>query len=128
MTLCTKFALAPWPDMVLGSFRNVSKKWTDQCEDSSPKKNKTRTSKVGAISKAQKPQNIFFWKKLEFFDFFSFKKCRIVPKNVKGGPFGFKIHTVAKFQKTRKEDPLGSLKIFLEKCRRVPKKIQKGTL
>ena len=42
---------------------------------------KTRTSKVGAISKAQKAQNIF-GKKLEFF---SFEKRRIVPKNVKGG-------------------------------------------
>ena len=51
--------------------------------------NKTGTSKVGAISKAQKAQKTFFEKKLEFFDFFSFRKCRIVPKNVKGGgPFG----------------------------------------
>ena len=32
------------------------------------KKNKTRTSKVGAISKAQKAQNIFFGKKLEIFE------------------------------------------------------------
>ena len=30
--------------------------------------NKTRTSKVGAISKAQKAQNIFFGKKLEIFE------------------------------------------------------------
>ena len=48
-----------------------------------------RTSKVGAISKVQKAQNIFFGKKLEFFTkIFSFGKCRTVPKNVKGGPFG----------------------------------------
>ena len=33
-----------------------------------------------------KAQN--FLKKLEIFDFFSFEKCRIVPENVKGGPFG----------------------------------------
>ena len=39
------------------------------------KKNKTRTSKVGAISKAQKAQNIFFGKKLETFgSIFFFKK------------------------------------------------------
>ena len=50
--------------------------------------NKTGTSKVGAISKAQKAQKIFFGKKLKFLKiFFSFKKSRIVPKNVKGGPF-----------------------------------------
>ena len=61
--------------------------------------NKTRTSKIGAISKAQNAQNIFL-EKLLIFDF-SFEKCRIVPKNVKGGPFGFiNIHSVAKFQKT----------------------------
>ena len=50
--------------------------------------NKTRTSKVGAISKAQKAQNIFLEKNFENFEkFFSFGKCRTVPKNVKGGPF-----------------------------------------
>ena len=48
--------------------------------------NKTGTSQVGAISKAQKAQNIFFGKKLEIFEKKnSFGKCRTVPKNVKGG-------------------------------------------
>ena len=50
----------PWPDLALGSFRNVSKKWTDQCEDCSLKikkghcytrafflKRKTRLLKMG---------------------------------------------------------------------------------
>ena len=46
-------------------------------------KNKTRTSKVGAISKAQKAQNIFFGRKLVIFE--KNQKSRIVPKNVKGG-------------------------------------------
>ena len=50
--------------------------------------NKTMMSKVGAISKAQKAQNIFLEEKLEIFEIFSFGKCRIVPKNVKGGPLG----------------------------------------
>ena len=67
---------------------------------------KTRTSKVGAISKAQKAQNIFFWKKLIFFSFkkksHSAEKCKrgtlldlltyILLQNnkktQKGGPFG----------------------------------------
>ena len=44
-------------------------------------KNKSGTSKVGAISKAQKTQNTFFKKKTFFF----FRKRRIVPKNVDGG-------------------------------------------
>ena len=42
-TLWTKFAL------VLGGFRIVSKKWTDQCEDSSLKKKKV-TAIVGHFS------------------------------------------------------------------------------
>ena len=67
--------------------------------------NKTGTSKVGAISKAQKAQNTFFEKKLELFEFFSFRKCRIVPKNVKGGTFwALLTFSVAKYQKTRKGD------------------------
>ena len=44
--------------------------------------NKTGTSKVGAISKAQKAQKNL--KKI-FLNIFSFRKCRIVAKNVKGG-------------------------------------------
>ena len=49
--------------------------------------NKTGTSKVGAVSKAQKAQNIFF-EKNEIFENYSFGKCRIVPEKVKEGPFG----------------------------------------
>ena len=83
-------------------------------------RNKTRTSKVGAISKAQKAQNIFFGKQLATFELFSFKKCRIVLNNVKGVPFGFiNIHSVAKFRKKfpkkvaqcrkiQRRDPLGT--------------------
>ena len=36
--------------------------------------NKTKTSKVGAISKAQKPQNIFSEKNLKFLEKNSFQK------------------------------------------------------
>ena len=45
--------------------------------------NKTGTSKVGAISKAQEAQKNFFQKK--FLNIFSFRNSGIVPKNVKGG-------------------------------------------
>ena len=48
-------------------------------------KNKTGTSQVGAISKAQKAQNIFLEKNLKFSKKNSFGKCRTVPKNVEGG-------------------------------------------
>ena len=33
-------------------------------------------------------KTIFFEKKTKFLKYFSFGKCRIVPKNAKGGPFG----------------------------------------
>ena len=33
----------PWPDLALGGFRIVSKKWTDQCEDCSLKVAKSRS-------------------------------------------------------------------------------------
>ena len=47
-----------------------------------------------------KKRKTFFLEKLKFF---SFKKRRIVPKNVKGDPSGFiNIHSVAKYQKTRR--------------------------
>ena len=46
---------------------------------------KTGTSKVGAISKAQKALKTFFEKKREIFEFFSFRKCRTMPKKVERG-------------------------------------------
>ena len=75
--------------------------------------NKTRTSKVGAISKAQKAQNIFFLKKnLKIFVFFSFGKCRIVPKNVKEGTIGIYLHTFScKVSKNSNGGPFSSIRI-----------------
>ena len=66
------------------------------------RRNKTRTSKVGAISKAQKAQNICFGKKFEILELFSFKKCRTVP------------------QKIQRRDPLGTSGFvgFLEKVKK----------
>ena len=64
-TLWTKFALAGLGLRWFGGFKIVSKKWTDQCEDCSLKKNKTGTSQVGAIPKAQKYSMNNYWKHLE---------------------------------------------------------------
>ena len=58
-TLWTKSPLAGLGLRCSGGFRIVSKKWTDQCEDCSLKKNKPGTAQVGAISKAQKQQKNF---------------------------------------------------------------------
>ena len=56
-------------------------------------RNKTRTSKVGVISKAQKAQNIFFGKKLEIFENFYLSE-NVAPKNVKGGAFLIYKHAI----------------------------------
>ena len=92
--------------------------------------NKTGTSQVGAISKAQNAQNIFLEKNLKFSNKFSFGKCRTVPKKVKRGPFLIDKHAFcSKITKNSKGDPLGTLQKFRKKkvvqCR---KKSKGGTL
>ena len=66
--------------------------------------NKTRTSKVGAIPKAQKAQNIFFGKTK--FWIFPFEKGRIVPKNVKGGFFDLQTYILLQNNKKLKRGTL----------------------
>ena len=44
----------PWPDLALGGFRKVSKKWTDQCEVCDLKKKKV-TVRVGHFLKENEP-------------------------------------------------------------------------
>ena len=89
--------------------------------------NKTRTSKVGAISKAQKAPNIFLEKKLEIFEnFSSLEKCRLVPKNVKGEILlDLLTYILLQYIKKPLGDLLGTLKNFRKKVA-VPKKIQRG--
>ena len=93
-----------------------------------PKTNKTRTPQVGAISKAQKAQNIFFGKKLEIFEKkISFRKSRTVPKNVKGGPFLIYKHAFcSKITKNSKGGPFGDIKKNRKKNLTAPKKIERG--
>ena len=84
--------------------------------------NKTGTSKVGAISKAQNAQD--FKKKNLKFDFFSFRKCRIVPKNVKGGTLWALLTYILlqNIKKTRKGDSFETLKNFGKKSHNAEKK------
>ena len=85
-------------------------------------RNKTRTSKVGAISKAQKAQKNFFGKKLVVFEKKIQKKLHSAEKCRRGGPLGFiNIHSVAKYEKTRGGDPFETLKIFSKKSLTEPK-------
>ena len=87
---------------------------------------KTRTSKVGAISKAQKAQNIIFGKNLKFSKIFLFRKMsHSAEKNQKGDPLvsaGF-VGSVKKVKNERR-DPLETKKI--KKSRTVPKKSKRG--
>ena len=53
--------------------------------------------------KIKRRKTFFLEKKLEIFEFFSFKKCRIVPEKVKKGPFLIYKHTFCcKITKTQR--------------------------
>ena len=66
-------------------------------------------------------KRLFLKKKLEIFDFFSFRKCRIVPKNVKRGTL-WALLTYILLQKTRKGDSFETLKNFRKKSHNAEKK------
>ena len=87
--------------------------------------NKTGTSEVCAISKAQKAQKTFFLKKnLNLLNFLleSQKMSHSAEKCEKGDPLGFfNIYSVAKYQKTRKGDSFETLKIFRKKSHNAEK-------
>ena len=107
----------PWPDLALGGFRIVSKKWTDQCEDCSLKKTRRERLKSAPYLRLKKRKTLFleknwnFWKK-----FFFQKKSHSAEKCKRGDPSGFiNKHSVAKHQKTQRGDLLGKLKNFRKK-------------
>ena len=87
--------------------------------------NKTGTSEVCAISKAQKAQKIFFLKKnLNLLNFFleSQKMSHSAEKCKKGDPLGFiNTYSVAKYQKTRKGDSFETLNFFRKKSHNAEK-------
>ena len=92
-------------------------------------KNTTRRERLkSALYLSLKKRKTFFWKKLEIFEKnFSFGKCRVVLKNVKGGPFLIYKHTFCcKITKNSKGGPFGDIKKISKKSRTVPKKIQRG--
>ena len=67
-TLCTKFALAGLGLSSLSNFVSFCKKWyirDEVCGLTKKKENKTGSSQVGAISKAQKYSRNNYWKHLE---------------------------------------------------------------
>ena len=70
-----------------------------------------------------KQKKTFFLKKVQIF---SFGKC-IVPKNMKGGPFGIYYHSFrCKIWKTRKGDPIETFKKNRKKVAQCRKKIERG--
>ena len=91
--------------------------------------NKTRTSKVGAISKAQKEQNIFLEKNLKFSKIFLFRKMSHSAEKCKRGPFLIYKHAFCcKITKTSKGGPFGTLKNFRKKVAQWQKNSKWGTL
>ena len=64
-----------------------------------------------------------FLKKTWIFEFFSFRKCHIVPKKVKGGPVA---RFCCKISKNLKGGPFWDIGKFSKKSRTMPKKIERG--
>ena len=74
-----------------------------------------------------KKRKTFFLEKNEIFEIFSFKKCRIVPKNVKGGPFLIYKHSFCcKITKKLEGGLFGDTKKFSKKVSQCRKKIERG--
>ena len=87
--------------------------------------NKTRTSKVGAISKAQKAAKLL---KLEIFEIFFFRKMSHSAEKYERGTL-WDLLTYIQLQNIKKLEggPFGDIKKF-SKSRTVPKKSKGGTL
>ena len=89
--------------------------------------NKTRTSKVGAISKAQKAQNNFLEKNLKILKFFFLqKKSHSAEKCKRGTLLDLLTYIPLQNIKNLEGGPFGDIKKFSKKSRTVPKKIQRG--
>ena len=92
-----------------------------------PKQNKTRTPQVGAISKTQKAQNIFFGKKLEIFEKKIRKMSHSAEKCKRGGPFLIYKHAFcSKITKNSKGGPFGDIKKIRKKSHSAEKKSKGG--
>ena len=75
-----------------------------------------------------KKRERLFLKKFGIFEFFSFRKCRVVPKNVKGGLFGLHQHTLCyKISKNSKGGLFSDIKKF-SMSHNAEKKSKGGTL
>ena len=91
------------------------------------KQNKTRTSKVGAISKAQKAQNNFL-EKHEIFEKISFKKSHNAEKCKRGTLLDLLTYIPLQNIKNLEGEPFGDIKKFSKKVAQCRKKSKGGTL
>ena len=88
--------------------------------------NKTGTSKVGAISKAQKAQKTFFEKNLKFLIFFFQKMSHSAEKCKRGTLWALLTYILLQNIKKLKRGTLLRHEKNFEKSRTVPKKIERG--
>ena len=110
----------------------IKSNYSIELSDISPTINKTGSSQVGAISKAQKYSSTTIeniWKNFfqkNFLNFFSkniFLESRTMPKNSKRGHSGsLNVFTNRKLQKKCKGLPFDRIRKFSKKSRIVPKK------
>ena len=88
--------------------------------------NKTGTSQVGAISKAQKAQNIFFWKNLKFWKKIFFRKMSRSAGKCKRGTFLIYKHAFCSQIKNSKGGPFGDIKNISKEKSHSAEKIERG--
>ena len=89
--------------------------------------NKTGTSKVGVISKAQKAQKTFFKKTWNFWFFFFQKMSHSAEKCKRGDTWGFiNIYSVAKYLKNSKGGLFWDIKKISKKVAQCRKKLKGG--
>ena len=123
----------------LTKFLNMSKLQNRLCQrfplQNIAKLNKTGTSQVGAISKAQKYSRNNYWKHLKRINFFSkkvffLKKSRTMPKNSKRSHLGsLNVFYKPNTSKNSRGYRLIEFENFRKKVESiVPKKTQRGTL
>ena len=101
------------------SCSTVNWSWTEHAHSAEKNLNKTGTSQVGALSKAQKYSRNNYWKHLEktiFFNKIIWLKNRTMPKNPKRGHLGsLKFFTNLKLQKNARGYPLIKFENFRKK-------------
>ena len=120
----------PWPDLASGAHQVVSGLFLKSGPISVRivvwRKTRRERLKSAPYLRLKKRKTLLLEKNWNFWkNFFFQKKSHSAEKCKRGDPSGFIKHSVAKYQKTQRGDPLGTLKNFRKKSHSA-EKIQRG--